>query len=74
MSSDITKYIYKENEDSNTFFVDIEDYTESGHHLQGYEDGDIVRWVWNGVKLYGTLRCYGNVNNGIYIISDAKKI
>lgn len=74
MSSDITKYVYKEDENSNIFFVDTEDYTECGQHLQGYEDGDIVRWSWENIKFYGTLRPYGNVSNGIYIISDAKKI
>lgn len=74
MNSDITKYVYKENENSSIFFVDTEDYTESGQHLQGYEDGDVVKWTWENCRYYGTLRSYGNSNNGIYIISDAKKL
>jgi hypothetical protein len=74
MSSDITKYVYKENENNSIFFVDTEDYTENGQHLQGYEDGDVVKWTWESNRYYGTLRNYGNSNNGIFIISDAKKI
>ena len=74
MSGDITKHIYKEEESSNTFFVDTEDYSDNGQHLQGYESGDVVKWSWEGSKYYGTLRPYGSTNIGIFIIPDAKKI
>jgi hypothetical protein len=74
MSGDITKHIYKEDEDSNIFFVDTEDYTESGQHLQGYESGDVVKWSWKSSRYYGTLRTYGSTNIGIFIIPDAKRI
>ena len=74
MSSDLSKYVYKEDENSNTFFIDTEDYTDNCQHLQGYEDGDVVKWSWNNVRYMGTLRCYGNNNNGIFVINDAKSL
>ena len=73
MSDDISKHIYKE-ENSEAFFVDTEDYTEGTHHLQGYEDGDMVKWNWEGARYIGTLRQYGNLNAGVFIITDAKII
>jgi hypothetical protein len=74
MKSDISKYIFKESEDNNVFFVDVEDYSESGEHLHGYEDGDIVRWIWGEQKYMGTLRTYGGTTTGIFVIKDAKII
>jgi len=74
MKSDISKHVFKENENSNTFFVDTEDYSDNGDHLSGYEDGDIVRWVWEECKYIGTLRLYGGSGNGIFIIKDAKTL
>lgn len=71
MSSDITQYVYKENDESSVFFVDTEDYTNSGQHLQGYEDGDMVKWRWQGARYSGTLR---NLTGGLFIVNDAKKL
>lgn len=73
MSDDISKYIYKD-ENSDTFFVDTEDYSDNSQHLQGYEDGDMVKWYWEGSKYIGTLRQYGNSNAGVFTITDAKLI
>lgn len=73
MSDDISKYIYKD-ENSETFFVDTEDYADGTQHLQGYEDGDMVKWRWEGIKYIGTLRQYGNLNAGVFTITDAKAI
>jgi len=74
ISSDLTKYVYKENEDSNVFFIDIEDYTGNSSHLQGYCEGDTVKWVWERIKYIGTLRNWGSMNSGIFIITDAEKL
>jgi hypothetical protein len=74
MKSDLSKYIFKENDKNNVFFVDIEDYSEQGEHLCGYEDGDIVRWTWEEQNYIGTLRTYGGTTTGIFVIKDAKKI
>jgi hypothetical protein len=73
MSEEISKHVYKDTV-SEAFFVDIEDYTENGYRLQGYEDGDIVKWEWEGIRYIGTLRHYGCSTNGIFIIKDAKKL
>lgn len=74
MKSDVTKYVFKEQEESNIFFVDVEDYTEARDHLRDYEDGDVVKWVWENNQYLGTLRAYGGTQTGIYIIKDAKII
>ena len=73
MSDDISKYIYKD-ESSNIFFVDTEDYATGTQHLQGYEEGDMIKWHWEGVKYLGTLRHYGNSNAGMFVITDVKVI
>jgi len=73
MNLDISKFVYRE-ENSDAFFVDTEDYTEESQHLQGYEDGDMVKWMWDNEKYFGTLRNYGTVNSGVFVIFDAKKL
>jgi len=74
MKSDVSKYVFKEKDESNIFFIDTEDYTEANDHLQGYEDGDIVKWTWNNTQYIGTLRPYGSTQTGIFIIRDAKTL
>ena len=51
----LSNFIFK---DQNKFYFDPENYsgdTNDYHHLT-FEDGDIIKWSWEGTKMYGTLR------------------
>jgi hypothetical protein len=53
--TDITEYVYI---DGSKFYFDPENYTgDISKNLSiGYEDGDMVKWVWEEKKLSGVLR------------------
>lgn len=51
---DISKHIYTERDQ---FFFDSDVYTDDGTHTRlDYEDGDMIKWVWEGKKMTGVLR------------------
>lgn len=57
--TDISAYIYKDGEQ---FFFDPENYTgDVDKNLSiKYEDGDMVKWVWESIKMSGVLREEGH--------------
>lgn len=65
---DLSTHIYEEN---GVFYFDTESYTE-GDSLGGveYEDGDKIKWLWEGKRMLGTLR-EANSNLGLFKIEQA---
>lgn len=57
--TDISAYVYK---DGNKFYFDPENYTgDINKNLSiDYEDGDMVKWVWEDKKMSGILREEGH--------------
>ena len=58
----LSNFIFK---DEGKFYFDPENYsnTEAEEYHLTFEDGDTIRWVWEGIKMYGTLRTEnGNIN------------
>jgi hypothetical protein len=68
--SDITKYITKE---ITGFYADFEDYETSKVNEEGYEDGDIVFWVWENKKYRGVLRDHGQENEGMFELENVRE-
>jgi len=65
--SDATAHIYVEED---KFFFDSEIYTEDGPlSMLDYEDGDMIKWVWNGKKMTGTLRGE-NTDLGLFSVEN----
>ena len=65
--TNLTDYVYK---DGDKFYFDSENYNEDGALLMiDFEDGDMIKWVWEGVKLIGTLREEG-YNLGLFSIEN----
>lgn len=54
---DLEKFI---TQDGNTFYFDTETYEENQTKLTiDYQDGDIIKWKWDGKRMSGTLRNVG---------------
>jgi hypothetical protein len=53
--TDITEFVYH---DGKQFYFDPENYSgDINKSLSiGYEDGDMVKWLWEGKKMSGILR------------------
>ena len=53
--TDISAFVYK---DGDKFFFDPENYTgDYNKNLSiDYEDGDMIRWIWEGNPMSGVLR------------------
>ena len=51
----LSKFIFNEN---GKFYFDPENYSnEKENELSiSFEDGDMIKWEWEGKKMYGTLR------------------
>jgi len=66
--SDAAQHIYVE---KGEFFFDSEIYTEYGPIKTSidYEDGDMIKWTWEGKTMTGTLRCK-NSNLGLFVIEN----
>ena len=65
--TNISAYVYK---DGDRFYFDSENYDEKGPLLSiKYEDGDMVKWVWESEKMTGILRETG-YNLGLFIIDN----
>ena len=69
--SDLTPYIY---EDGPNFYFDSENYNDPTHQLSiKYEDGDMIKWKWNGKRMTGILREEG-INLGLFKINHIKPL
>lgn len=68
--TDITTYIYK---DGSKFFFDPENYTgDSSKNLSiEYEDGDMIKWTWEGQTLTGVLRDNGT-STKLFVVEKVK--
>ncbi len=63
----MSDHIYKEGE---KFYFDTEVYTSDGPiKNMDFEDGDMIKWKWEGKKMTGTLRVE-NVSLGLFSIED----
>lgn len=53
--TNVSAYVYK---DGDKFYFDPENYSgDINKNLSiGFEDGDMIRWEWEGVKMSGVLR------------------
>ena len=71
--NDITKFIYKESDDSEVFFADFEDYETGTVNTLEYEDGDMVLWVWENKKYRGVLRQRGSATDGLFELTSVKE-
>lgn len=61
----MTRHVYTEN---GKFFFDSEVYAEDGpQKMLDYEDGDMIKWIWEGKKMSGTLR-EENIDLGLFSI------
>lgn len=64
-------HIYKE---GNRFFFDSEVYTEDVPTSSlDYEDGDMIKWNWEGQKMTGVLRAE-NRDLGLFFIENVTVI
>jgi|688.fasta_scaffold658562_1 hypothetical protein len=70
--TNISAYVYK---DGDSFYFDSENYTDNiASSLSiDYEDGDMVKWVWEDKKMTGVLREEGR-NLGLFKIQNASLI
>lgn len=65
--SDAASHIYVEGD---KFFFDSEIYTQDGPlKMLDYEDGDMIKWSWEGKKMTGVLR-EKNVALGLFAIEN----
>lgn len=66
---DISSYISKDGE---SYYLDSDNISEN-EKLSGivFEDGDIVKWFWEGQKMVGTLRVAGY---NLFFIQGAKLV
>ena len=71
--SDITRFIYKESDDSKDFFADFENYETGIVNTLGFEDGDVALFSWKDKKYRGTLRQQGDESNGLFEVVNVKE-
>ncbi len=65
--SNISQHVYK---DGDKFYFDSENYNDAQSLLSiEYEDGDMIKWTWEGKRMTGVLREEGK-NLGLYRIVD----
>lgn len=71
--TNITRFVYKDN--NNNFYFDPENYTDeiSNQLTISYEDGDMVKWNWEGKTMIGTLREEGH-GISLFKIVGAKQV
>ena len=68
--NDIGSHIYMEGD---KFFFDSEVYTQDGpKKVLDYEEGDMIKWFWEGKKMTGTLR-EANTSLGLFVIENITK-
>jgi len=65
--SNVSQHVYK---DGDKFYFDSENYNDASSLLLiQYEDGDMIKWVWEGQKMTGVLREKG-LNLGLFQIEN----
>lgn len=66
---DISSYISKDGE---SYYLDVDSISEN-EKLSGiiFEDGDIIKWSWEGQKMVGKLR---NVGYNLFFVEGAKSV
>ena len=64
--TNISAFVYKDGEE---FYFDPENYSENteARLSVNYEDGDLVKWNWEGQVMMGTLREVGR-ELGLFVI------
>jgi hypothetical protein len=63
----LTKYVYQ---DGDKFYFDSENYDEGDALLSiDFEDGDMIKWSWEGKRMSGILREEG-YNLGLFSIEN----
>jgi len=64
--NNLSKFIFNEN---GKFYFDPENYSnEKEYELHiSFEDGDMIKWNWEGQKMFGTLRAE-NRNLNLFLI------
>jgi hypothetical protein len=62
----LSKFVFNDN---GKFYFDPENYSnEQEDELNlSFEDGDMIKWTWEGKKMYGTLRSE-NRNLNLFLI------
>lgn len=62
----LSNFIFK---DEGKFYFDPENYsnTEAEEYQLTFEDGDVIKWNWEGTKMYGTLRSR-NKNINLFVL------
>lgn len=62
-------------EDKGKFYFDPENYSNSEieDHQLTFEDGDIIKWTWEGKRMFGTLRSE-NSNINLFVLEKVKII
>jgi hypothetical protein len=69
--SDLTEFVYKVED---KFYFDSENYSENGTPLTlKYEDGDMIKWIWENKKMMGTIRQQG-YDLGLFYIENVRQL
>lgn len=72
--NDITKFVYKESDESSVFYADFENYETGTVNTLGFESGDMVLFVWDSKKYRGVLRqCSTEISDGLFEITNVKE-
>jgi hypothetical protein len=64
----VDSFIVKEGD---TFYIDLEDYNSKSDIT--IEDGDSIRFIYDGVKYTGKVATIGTKKNPAFILQDVKK-
>lgn len=64
--NNLSKFIFNDN---GKFYFDPENYSNEKENelYMSFEDGDMIKWTWEGQKMYGTLRAE-NRNLNLFLI------
>lgn len=70
--NDLSMYVFK---DGNKFYFDPENYTDdiNKNLTLKFDDGDMIKWTWEGVKMYGTIR-KENYNINLFVVEKVNSI
>ena len=64
----LNQYIYK---DGDNFYLDTEGYDENQINKLSidFDEGDLIRWTWEGKKMMGTLQRV-NYNGDLFLLKN----
>jgi hypothetical protein len=70
----LSEFIYK---DGDQFYFDLECYSDGTHltidkSLQ-FENGDTIKWNWEGNKMFGTLKKFSQ-NEELFLITNVSSV